>query len=73
MNGLIWNCRGIEKKGLSPFISNMINEFQLDFIGVQETMKKKFTDQCFRKIDVQKSYAWNWVPSRGKSGGVLCG
>jgi len=27
----------------------------------------------FRKIDPSKKYAWHWIPSEGKSGGILCG
>lgn len=73
MNDIIWNCRGIEKKGLSSFIKDMIHDYQLDFLGIQETMKKNFKDSLFRKVDIQKSFAWHWVPSRGKLGGMLCG
>ena len=73
MNGLIWNCRGIQKKGLSTFLRELIVDNQLDFLGVQETMKKHFSDKFFRKVDSGKSFAWHWVPSRGKSRGILCG
>jgi hypothetical protein len=24
-------------------------------------------------IDPQKQFAWHWLPSSGKSGGILCG
>jgi exonuclease III len=38
-----------------------------------ETMKSKYSDKFFRTIDPFKSYAWHWLPSNGRSGGLLCG
>jgi hypothetical protein len=40
MIGIIWNCRGVAKKGLSTFIKELIWDHKADFIGIQETMKK---------------------------------
>jgi hypothetical protein len=36
-------------------------------------MRKKYTDKFFRKIDPHQSYIWHWLPSNGRSGGILCG
>jgi hypothetical protein len=36
-------------------------------------MRKEFSDKFFRLIDLFKIYAWHWLPSTGKSGGILCG
>uniref|UniRef100_A0A8R7QH09 Endonuclease/exonuclease/phosphatase domain-containing protein n=1 Tax=Triticum urartu TaxID=4572 RepID=A0A8R7QH09_TRIUA len=36
-------------------------------------MKKKFTPGRLRKIDPFSIFSWNWIPSVGKSGGILCG
>jgi hypothetical protein len=36
-------------------------------------MKRSYNDKLFRTIDPNHIYAWNWMPSKGKSGGILCG
>jgi endonuclease/exonuclease/phosphatase family metal-dependent hydrolase len=69
----IWNCRGVSKKGMATKVKNLYSEIKADFIGLQETMRKNFSDKFFRLIDPFKIYAWHWLPSTGKSGGILCG
>jgi endonuclease/exonuclease/phosphatase family metal-dependent hydrolase len=73
MIGVIWNCRGVGKKGIARDIKNLLTETGVDFIGLQETMKRKYTDKFFRNIDSNRLYAWHWLPSQGRSGGILCG
>jgi exonuclease III len=73
MIGIIWNCRGVAKKGLSTFIKELIWDHKVDFIGLQETMKQSYTDKFFRKIDNNSDFSWVWIPSNGKSGGMLSG
>lgn len=73
MKGLIWNCRGVSKKGMSSFVKDFLISQQIDFIGLQETIRKNYTDKFFRKIDHGKVYAWNWIPASGHSRGILCG
>jgi exonuclease III len=73
MIGVIWNCRGVGKKGIARDIKNLLSETGADFIGLQETMKRKYTDKFFRNIDPNRFYAWHWLPSQGRSGGILCG
>ena len=51
----------------------MIRDHSLDFIGLQETKKTNFTPKYLRRIDPFERFNWNWVPSVGKSGGILCG
>jgi hypothetical protein len=41
MIGLIMNCRGVGKKVFSFCLRDLIFEHHFDFIGLQETMKKK--------------------------------
>jgi hypothetical protein len=36
-------------------------------------MVQNFADSCFRQIDPNKDYLWDWSPSKGKSRGVLSG
>lgn len=40
MKGILWNVRGLEKKGRQQRISDLCRQYQLSFIGVQETKNK---------------------------------
>jgi hypothetical protein len=51
----------------------MMSDYSLDFIGLQETMKSDYDQSFFQKIDPGNKFFWKWVPSVGKSGGILCG
>ena len=73
LQGLIWNCRGLRKKGVSTFLKNLIYQYQFDFIGLQETMVTDCDASLLRKFDTNQSYLWEWIPSKGKSGGILVG
>ncbi|CAN6249384.1 unnamed protein product [Urochloa humidicola] len=73
MKGLLWNCRGVSQNGMGNCLKNLLHEFGADVVGLQETMKKKYTDKFFRQIDPNKLYAWHWLPAIGRSGGILCG
>ena len=73
MNGAFWNLRGIRKKGVAACLTDIIKTYKLDFIGLQETMKQDFNESFLRKFDPDMSFFWKWVPSYGKSGGILCG
>jgi exonuclease III len=73
MIGIIWNCRGVAKKGLSSYVKELLWDHKADFIGIQETMKKSYSEKLFRKIDNNKEFSWFWTPSDGKSGGMLSG
>ena len=54
-------------------IKDLLSEYEVDFVGLQETMKKSYSDKFFRKIDPMKKFIWHWLASDGKSGGILCG
>jgi hypothetical protein len=43
MIGASMNCRGVGKKGMSIFLSNLLKDHELDFIGIQETIKKDYS------------------------------
>ena len=42
MIGLFWNCRGESNKGMSVMIRDILVNNMVDFMGLQETMKKKY-------------------------------
>jgi hypothetical protein len=45
MIGIIWNCRGVAKRGLSSFIKELIWDHKAEFIGIQETMKRSYFEK----------------------------
>jgi hypothetical protein len=49
MIGLIWNCRGVSKKGMCTGIRDLLLDHKADFVGLQETMKKN-TMKIFLEI-----------------------
>jgi hypothetical protein len=68
-----WNCRGAGKKGMTTCFSDIIKDHSLDFLGIQETKKKNFDPKYLRRVDPFDRFSWNFIPSVGKSGGILCG
>ena len=36
-------------------------------------MKKNFSSKCMRKLDPFNTFEWVWIPSCGKSGGIIVG
>lgn len=73
MIGLSWNCREISKKRDGLFLKESMRDNQVDFVGLQKTIKKSYSGKFFRKVDPNKTFAWNWIPAKGRSGGILCG
>ena len=54
-------------------IKDLLADNMVDFVGLQESLKKKYSNAFFRKIDPNKKYVWHWIPSDGKSRRILCG
>jgi len=74
VHGLIWNCRGLKKNGVSTFLKSLIFQYNFDFIGLQETMVEECeVSLLIRKFDTHQDYLWEWIPSKGRSGGILVG
>jgi exonuclease III len=73
MIGASMNCRGVGKKGMSVFLADLLRDQQLDFIGLQETIKKDYSPAFFRRIDPRGEFDWKWINSVGRSGGILGG
>jgi len=54
--GIIWNYRGVAKKGLSTFIKELVWVHKADFIGIQKTMKKNYSEFFFSEsLTITKS------------------
>jgi hypothetical protein len=71
VKGFFWNCRGIRKKGLAPYVREMLRSLNPEFACFQETILSDFSETCLRKIDPGKCYLWDWIPTKGKSRGFL--
>jgi hypothetical protein len=63
MIGVILNIRGVGKKGVSAYLNNLLRQERVDFIGLQETIKKDYSDDFFRRIDPMNQFSWSWLPS----------
>ena len=61
MKGLIWNCRGIKKKGVCSFLRNLIAEHNFHFMGLQETMQADIDDSILRKFEPMLNYLSKWT------------
>lgn len=73
MKGIIWNCRGVSKKGMSAFLKDLIWDYSADFVGIQEIKNKNYIEKFFIELDLQKNFLWHWIAASGKSGGMLSG
>lgn len=47
MLGALWNVRGLNKEGRLQCITDFVNENKLDFVGFQETKKKRIFRNLF--------------------------
>ena len=73
LSGLFWNCRGIGEKKKRDFIKEQIGKNNLDFIGIQETMKTDFNRLDFSDLSASENFEWVFLPSKGRFGGILVG
>ena len=56
-----------------PCLADMIKDHSLDFVCIQDTHKRDFKKCFLRRIDCHDIFEWDWIPSIGRSGGMLCG
>jgi exonuclease III len=73
MIGIIWNCQGLRKQGKIEFLKELICDEKADFISLQETMKKNFSQSWLDAISGGKKFIWIHSIPRGRSGGLLVG
>lgn len=66
---LIWNCRGLKKKGVATFIKDLIYQYKFHFIGLQ----KDYEEKLLKKFDPQQEYLWLYNSVVGRPGGILVG
>jgi hypothetical protein len=61
----------VSKRGSATKVRDLYTEYKADFVGLQETLKNKYSDKFFRLIDPHHGFAWHWLPSIGRSGGIV--
>jgi hypothetical protein len=42
-------------------------------VCLHETVKKDFTDQELRSLEIGEKFIWCWLPANSRSGGMLMG
>lgn len=72
MKLLNWNSRGLNSSTKRHRLRDMIIDNHIDLIAIQETKKESFTKRCLSSISSNFD-VWFWVPSSGRSGGILFG
>lgn len=72
MNFLNWNARGINSSKKRQILHDIIVDHKIDIIAIQETKRATFNNRILRSISTTLD-VWFWVPSKGRSGGILFG
>lgn len=73
MRFLFWNVRGLGKGSRKCQVREFIEEHKLQMVGLQETMKQTFSDRELKDIAGTREFTWQWLPPKGRSGGILMG
>jgi exonuclease III len=71
MKILMWNVRGLGKPARRRQVREYILHENIDFIGLQETIKQDFSESILRDLAGSCNVSWFWSPSYGHSGGIL--
>lgn len=72
MNILNWNIRGMNASRKRQALSDYIDKYHIDMVAIQETKKEDFSNRILRSLS-SKIDNWVFVPSVGRSGGILFG
>jgi hypothetical protein len=73
MLGLIWNGRGMGSYDKRKHCRELVEDYGLDFIGIQETQLEVFRDSLLEQLGARQKKLWHIVASNGRSGGILVG
>lgn len=58
MLGLIRRCG---KKGLANYLQEFMKDKDVDFVGLQDTIKRDYPQSFFKKIDPPDQFSWHWI------------
>lgn len=53
---------------MGTIVKDILNDHHADFVGLQETMRKKYSDNFFNLIDPRKDFSWHWLRCTSRSG-----
>ena len=73
MRGAFWNGRGMGASEKRKHTNELMKDYGLDFIGIQETQLEDFREVWMDQIGSRTYFHWHATPSRGRSGGLLLG
>jgi exonuclease III len=73
MKCIFWNIRGLGKSGRKQCVMDVLFEYKVDFIGIQETKNCEFDVSYLESLAGVKQFCWNWLPTKGSASGVLMG
>ena len=65
--------RGLGKLARRRQVREYIFQEKVDIVGLQETVKEEFTSGFLQELSGGLNFSWNWLPAKGKSGGILLG
>ena len=54
-------------------LKDLISHENLELVGVQETIKKQFSERELISLSPDVNFQWNYIPAKGHSGGILVG
>jgi len=69
MKALFWNTGGMGEPSRVRLLKDLISQEQFELVGVQETIKQHFFLQELEASTPGINFKWNWVPTKGHSGG----
>lgn len=73
MKILFWNIRGMGRVARRRQLREIVLYEKVDVVGIQETIKKEFSQKELRSLVGDTHFSWNWLPAVGHSGGILMG
>jgi hypothetical protein len=73
MLGLIWKGRGMGSSDKRKHVKDLVDEYSLDFIGIQETQGESFKGALLHQIGARQQFFWHVAASNGRYRGILVG
>jgi hypothetical protein len=61
MKGLFWNIMRMGKKGIGPYVRELLSERKFDFVCVQETILHDFSEKWLRKETILHDFSEKWL------------
>lgn len=68
-----WNARGLGNPGRCKQLKELIHGNEIDVVAIQETIRADFSVKELNQFGIRGDFVWNFIPSRGQSGGLLLG